>query len=187
MNITVIGTGYVGLVTGACFAEFGVEVTCVDTDEDKIARLEAGRIPIYEPGLEDVVRRPCPAGRLSFTTDVRSGIQSSLVIFIAVPTPPQSDGSTDLSFVDEVARTIGEHINGYKVVVTKSTVPVGTAERLRRIIADSIVQAGREQFACSVAHASAHSSPVCSMRASSPALMPGRRSMSKTMVGFRNQ
>ncbi len=151
MNITVIGTGYVGLVTGACFAEFGVEVTCVDTDEDKIARLEAGRIPIYEPGLEEIVRRQCAAGRLSFTTDVRSGIQSSLVIFIAVPTPPQSDGSTDLSFVDEVARTIGEHINGYKVVVTKSTVPVGTAERLRRIIADSIAQAGREQFVCSVA------------------------------------
>lgn len=151
MNITIIGTGYVGLVTGACLAEFGVQVTCVDNDEEKIARLEAGRIPIYEPGLEEIVRRQRAAGSLSFTTDVRAGIQSSLVIFIAVPTPPQSDGSTDLSFVDEVARAIGEHINGYKVVVTKSTVPVGTAERLRGIIAESIAQAGREQFVCSVA------------------------------------
>ncbi len=151
MNIAVIGTGYVGLVTGACFAEFGVHVTCVDRDEGKIARLDAGSIPIYEPGLEEIVRRQKAAGRLEFTTDVRAGIQSSLVIFIAVPTPPQSDGSTDLSFVDQVARTIGEHINGYKVVVTKSTVPVGTAERLRKIIGESIVRSGREQFRCSVA------------------------------------
>ena len=151
MNITVIGTGYVGLVTGACFAEFGVDVTCVDVDADKVARLEAGSIPIYEPGLEEIVRRQSAAGRLHFTTDVRAAIQGSLVIFIAVPTPPQSDGSTDLSFVDQVARTIGQHINGYKVVVTKSTVPVGTAERVREVIADSIAAAGREQFRCSVA------------------------------------
>jgi UDPglucose 6-dehydrogenase len=151
MNITVIGTGYVGLVTGACFAEFGVQVTCVDNDEEKIALLESGRIPIYEPGLEEIVRRQSAAGRLTFTTDVRAGIQSSLVIFIAVPTPPQPDGSTDLRFVDEVARTIGEHINGYKVVVTKSTVPVGTAARLLKIIEESIAGAGREQFRCSVA------------------------------------
>ena len=151
MNITVIGTGYVGLVTGACFAEFGVDVTCVDVDADKVARLEAGSIPIYEPGLEEIVRRQSAAGRLHFTTDVRAAIQGSLVIFIAVPTPPQSDGSTDLSFIDQVARTIGQHINGYKVVVTKSTVPVGTAERVREVIADSIAAAGREQFRCSVA------------------------------------
>lgn len=151
MNITVIGTGYVGLVTGACFAEFGVQVTCVDNDAAKVAELEAGRMPIYEPGLEEIVRRQRAAGRLEFTTDVRAGIQGALVIFIAVPTPPQPDGSTDLRFVDEVARTIGEHINGYKVVVTKSTVPVGTAARLRSIIGESIASSGRDQFRCSVA------------------------------------
>jgi UDPglucose 6-dehydrogenase len=134
VNIAVIGTGYVGLVTGACFAEFGVHVTCVDKDADKVAALESGEIPIFEPGLEEIVRRNVQAGRLRFTTDTARAVQQSLVILIAVPTPPQSDGSTDLSVVDAVARTIGEHLNGYKVVVTKSTVPVGTAERVQGII-----------------------------------------------------
>ena len=134
MNIAVIGTGYVGLVTGACFAEFGVHVTCVDKDADKVAALEAGQIPIFEPGLAEIVRRNTAAGRLRFTTDTARAVQQSLVILIAVATPPQSDGSTDLSVVDAVARTIGEHLNGYKVVVTKSTVPVGTAERVRGIV-----------------------------------------------------
>ena len=144
MNISVIGTGYVGLVTGACFAEFGIHVTCVDKDVEKIARLEQGEIPIFEPGLEELVRRNVAAGRLHFTTDARAGVQGSLVIFIAVPTPPQEDGSTDLSYVDEVARTIGAHLDGYKVVVTKSTVPVKTAERVRRVIAEAAKSAGNE-------------------------------------------
>lgn len=151
MNISVIGTGYVGLVTGACFAEFGINVTCVDKDASKIAMLENGVIPIFEPGLEEIVRRQRANGRLSFTTDVRSAIQNSLVVFIAVPTPPRDDGSTDLSYIDTVARTIGEHINGYKVVVTKSTVPVGTAVRVRGIIEQAMTESDREQFRCSVA------------------------------------
>ena len=139
MNIAVIGTGYVGLVTGACFAEFGMNVTCVDKDADKIDRLNAGEIPIFEPGLEEIVRRNHRSERLTFTTDTRSAVRAALVIFIAVPTPPQDDGSTDLSYVDEVARTIGEHLDGYKVVVTKSTVPVGTAQRVRKVI-DEVVE-----------------------------------------------
>jgi len=151
VNISVIGTGYVGLVTGACFAEFGIHVTCVDKDAAKIARLEAGEIPIFEPGLEEIVRRNVQAGLLSFTTDAQRAVQHSLVIFIAVPTPPSPDGSTDLSYVDEVARTIGSHLDGYKVVVTKSTVPVKTAERVRRIIDESARAAGREGVLCSVA------------------------------------
>jgi UDPglucose 6-dehydrogenase len=137
MNVAVIGTGYVGLVTGACFAEFGIGVTCVDKDADKVQMLHSGRIPIFEPGLEEIVRRNRENGRLSFTTDTATAVRQSLVIFIAVPTPPQPDGSTDLSYVDEVARTIGRCMNGYKVVVTKSTVPVGTAERIQRIIEES--------------------------------------------------
>lgn len=150
MNICVIGTGYVGLVTGACFAEFGMHVTCVDKDADKIARLQAGEIPIFEPRLEEIVHRNQSSGRLHFTTDTKQAIQRSLVIFIAVPTPPQADGSTDLSYVDEVARTIGECLNGYKVVVTKSTVPVKTAERVRRIVEEAMSRTG-SSFRCSVA------------------------------------
>jgi UDPglucose 6-dehydrogenase len=151
MNITVIGTGYVGLVTGACFAEFGIHVTCVDNDEDKITRLNRGEIPIFEPGLEEIVRRNHKSGRMHFTTNTNDAVENSLVVFIAVPTPPQSDGSTDLSYVDEVSRTIGEHLNGYKVVVTKSTVPVGTADRVRRVINEAIERSGRQRFRCSVA------------------------------------
>src|SRR5262245_55292683 len=130
MHIAVIGTGYVGLVTGACFAEFGIHVTCVDKDADKIARLARGEMPIFEPGLDEIVRRNSRSRRLEFTTDARQAVERSLVVFVAVPTPPADDGSTDLSYVDEVARTLGRHLNGYKVVVTKSTVPVGTAERV---------------------------------------------------------
>ncbi len=151
MNISVIGTGYVGLVTGAGFAEFGINVTCVDKDAAKIARLEAGEIPIFEPGLEEIVRRNVAAGRLHFTTDARAAVQQSLVIFIAVPTPPQEDGSTDLSYVDEVAATIGAHLDGYKVVVTKSTVPVKTAERVQRRILEAAASAGKQGVRCSVA------------------------------------
>ncbi len=151
MNIAVIGTGYVGLVTGACFAEFGIHVVCVDKDADKIAELEAGKLPIFEPGLEEVVRRNRQSGRLSFTTDTSAAVRQALVIFIAVATPPREDGSTDLSYVDQVARTIGENLNGYKVVVTKSTVPVKTAERVKRIIAEVQPETGTERFSVSVA------------------------------------
>jgi len=136
MHIAVIGTGYVGLVTGACFAEFGVDVTCVDVDEDKIERLLNGVMPIYEPGLEQLVLKNKQAGRLRFTTDVRQAVEQALVIFLAVGTPPKSDGSPDMSFVEQAAASIAEYMNGYKVVVTKSTVPIGTGERIRRLIAE---------------------------------------------------
>ncbi|MBI3802383.1 MAG: UDP-glucose/GDP-mannose dehydrogenase family protein [Nitrospirae bacterium] len=134
MNIAVIGTGYVGLVTGACFAEFGVTVTCVDKEEAKIAALKKGIIPIYEPGLEELVKKNVQNKRLSFTTDTVEAIQGALVIFIAVGTPDRGDGMADLSYIEKVAETIAENMNGYKVVVTKSTVPVGTGERIRSII-----------------------------------------------------
>lgn len=137
MHIAVIGTGYVGLVTGACFAEFGVDVTCVDIDANKIARLSAGEMPIYEPGLEQLVTKNVSAGRLSFTTDLKQAVEQALVIFLAVGTPPKSDGSPDLSFVEAAARSVGEHLNGYKVIVTKSTVPIGTGEYLRKLIRES--------------------------------------------------
>jgi UDPglucose 6-dehydrogenase len=144
MNIAVIGTGYVGLVTGACFAEFGTSVTCVDVDAEKIARLNDGQIPIYEPGLDQLVAKNKQAGRLSFTTDTRAAIEQSLVIFLAVGTPPKEDGSADLRYIDEAARDIARYMNGYKVVVTKSTVPVGTGEHLRRLISES--QTGKFNF-----------------------------------------
>jgi UDPglucose 6-dehydrogenase len=134
MHIAVIGTGYVGLVTGACFAEFGVDVTCVDIDSEKIARLSAGEMPIYEPGLEQLVIKNMQSGRLRFTTDIKQAVEQALVIFLAVGTPPKSDGSSDLSFVEAAARSIADHMNGYKVIVTKSTVPIGTGEYLRKFI-----------------------------------------------------
>jgi UDPglucose 6-dehydrogenase len=134
MNIAVIGSGYVGLVTGACFAEFGVNVTCVDKEESKIAGLKKGIIPIYEPGLEELVKKNVQNKRLSFSTDTVSAIQGALVIFIAVGTPDRGDGFADLSYIEKVAEMIAEHMNGYKVIVTKSTVPVGTGDRLRTII-----------------------------------------------------
>ncbi len=136
MHITVIGTGYVGLVTGTCFAEFGVDVICVDKDPSKIDELKQGKIPIYEPGLEELVRKNMDEGRLHFTTDLVPSVKQSLVLFIAVGTPPRGDGSADLSYVEEVARSIGENMDGYKVIVTKSTVPVGTGERIKKIISD---------------------------------------------------
>lgn len=136
MHIAVIGSGYVGLVTGACFAEFGVDVTCVDVDEDKIERLLKGVMPIYEPGLEHLVLKNAQAGRLRFTTDVRQAVEQALVIFLAVGTPPKPDGSPDLSFVESAAGSIADYMNGYKVVVTKSTVPIGTGEHIRKLIAE---------------------------------------------------
>lgn len=143
MHIAVIGTGYVGLVTGACFSEFGVFVICVDKDKDKIESLKQGVIPFYEPGLEDLVKRNIKQGRLRFTTDIGEAVEESLVIFIAVGTPPRGDGSADLSYVDEVARQIASHIKSYKVIVTKSTVPVGTGERIRKIISEQLLQSGQ--------------------------------------------
>lgn len=134
MNICIIGSGYVGLVTGACFAEFGINVTCVDMDYNKIELLAKGLPPFYEPGLEELMRKNMTEGRLRFSSDTAIAVKESEAIFIAVGTPPREDGAADLSFVDAVARTIGENLNGYKVVVTKSTVPVGTGERIRKII-----------------------------------------------------
>ena len=136
MRIAIVGTGYVGLVSGACFAEMGLDITCVDTDRRKIAALNEGRIPIYEPGLEEIVRRNFDAGRLHFTTDLAACLGEVEVVFSAVGTPPREDGSADLSQVFEVARTFGRHIGRYTLLVTKSTVPVGTAERIRRIVAE---------------------------------------------------
>jgi UDPglucose 6-dehydrogenase len=144
MHVAVIGSGYVGLVTGACFAEFGVDVTCVDVDEEKIARLKDGIIPIYEPGLEQLVAKNAQAGRLQFTTDLRAAVERSLVIFLAVGTPPSEDGSADLSYIEAAARSVAEYMNDYKVIVTKSTVPVGTGERLRKLIREH--QKGRHNF-----------------------------------------
>jgi UDPglucose 6-dehydrogenase len=138
MHIGIIGTGYVGLVTGACFAEFGLFVTCVDKDEKKINSLRKGLIPFYEPGLDDLVRRNIKQGRLRFTTKTSKAVESSLVIFIAVGTPRRGDGSADMQYVEEVAREIALHMDGYKVIVTKSTVPVGTGGRLRAIISGNL-------------------------------------------------
>ncbi|MEW5818506.1 MAG: nucleotide sugar dehydrogenase, partial [Spirochaetota bacterium] len=135
MNICVIGTGYVGLVTGACFAENGSDVICVDIDEQKIAGLRQGKIPIYEPGLEDLVQRNSREGRLQFTTDLAEGVRGSLINIIAVGTPPDEDGSADLQHVLAVARSIGQMMDSYKIIVDKSTVPVGTAELVRQTIA----------------------------------------------------
>ncbi len=140
MNIAVIGTGYVGLVTGACFAEFGIKVTCVDNDTKKITALQKGKIPIYEPGLEEIVQRNMASSFLRFTSDINEAISNSLVIFIAVGTPSKTDGSADLSYVDKVSQAIARNLTGYKVVVTKSTVPVGTGDRIRSIIEKELMK-----------------------------------------------
>ena len=150
MNICVIGTGYVGLVTGACFAEFGVRVICADKDEAKIKALEQGQIPIYEPGLDAIVARNLQAGRLHFTTKTDEAVRDSLVIFIAVGTPPLPDGHTDLRYVEAVAREIGRAMDGYKVVITKSTVPVGTSARVKEWIQEEL-HAAKKKVRFSVA------------------------------------
>ena len=142
MKIAIVGTGYVGLVTGTCFAEIGVNVTCVDTNSEKIESLQKGVIPIYENGLEEMVLRNVKAKRLKFTTSLESCLNDVEVIFSAVGTPPDEDGSADLSYVLEVARTIGRHMNQYKLVVTKSTVPVGIARRVRAAIQEELDKRG---------------------------------------------
>lgn len=144
MKIAIVGTGYVGLVSGACFAEMGLDITCVDIDHRKIEALNAGRIPIYEPGLEEIVRRNVEAGRLHFTTDLAACLDRMEVVFLAVGTPPLEDGSADLRQVFEVARTFGRHIRRYTLLVTKSTVPVGTAQRIREIVAAELKVRGEE-------------------------------------------
>lgn len=138
MKIAIVGTGYVGLVSGTCFAEMGVDVTCVDIDKKKIENLEKGIVPIYEPGLEDMVLRNVNAGRLHFTTQLSDILNDVEVIFSAVGTPPNDDGSADLRFVMEVAREIGEQMGDYKLLVTKSTVPVGTAKKVKKVIQDEL-------------------------------------------------
>ncbi len=138
MHIAVIGTGYVGLVSGACFAEFGIDVTCVDVDATKIEKLNNGIIPIYEPGLDQIVEKNVKAGRLHFTTDIKSAVEGALVVFLAVGTPPKEDGSPDMSYYQQAAKDVAEAMNGYKVLVTKSTVPVGTGKWLREFVAANL-------------------------------------------------
>lgn len=142
MNITIIGTGYVGLVTGACFSEMGNTVTCVDVDQEKLKRLRQGEIPIYEPGLEAVVKRNVEAGLLNFTESLSSAMEISSIYMIAVGTPPNEDGSADLKHVIEVAKEIGRHLGGYAVIVNKSTVPVGTAEKVKAAIIEELSKRG---------------------------------------------
>lgn len=137
MNVCVVGTGYVGLVTGTVFADLGNDVICIDKEERKIAMLQDGIMPIYEPGLEEMVKRNTEEGRLTFSTDLAEGVRRSTVIFIAVGTPPKENGETDLTYIEAVAREIAEHMNEYKVVVNKSTVPVGTGDFVRKVIRDN--------------------------------------------------
>src|SRR5216683_2249145 len=134
MDIAIVGSGYVGLVTGACFADVGHNVICVDNDEEKIKTLRAGRIPIYEPGLEEIVHRNVSAHRLHFSSSIREGVDRSQIIFIAVPTPPQPNGDVDLSFIEKVSREIADVLTDYRVIVDKSTVPVKTGERVAESI-----------------------------------------------------
>jgi UDPglucose 6-dehydrogenase len=144
MNIAIVGTGYVGLVSGACFAEMGIDVTCVDIDPEKVKCLLEGEIPIYEPGLEELVRRNVEAGRLHFTTDLLPCLDNVEVVFSAVGTPPDEDGSADLQYVLEVARTFGRNIKKYTILVTKSTVPVGTAKKVKAVIEEELTERGEQ-------------------------------------------
>ena len=137
MKIAVVGTGYVGLVTGTCFAETGNHVICVDIDKQKVERLKQGEIPIYEPHLDVLFERNIKQGRLLFTTDLEKGIEDAQIIFLALPTPPGEDGSADLKYVLQVAGQLGHLIKDYKIVINKSTVPIGTAERVRQVIGEN--------------------------------------------------
>ena len=142
MRVTIFGSGYVGLVTGACLADAGNHVVCVDVDAGKIERLNRGEVPIHEPGLEAIIRRTVQARRLEFTTDARRGVAHGLILLIAVGTPPEEDGSADLKHVQAVARTIGENLSSYAIVVTKSTVPVGTADKVKSEVAAALARRG---------------------------------------------
>lgn len=143
MNICVIGTGYVGLVSGVCFSEIGNKVTCIDIDQQKVESLQKGIVPIYEPGLEEIMKKNMKEERLQFSTDLAKGMEDAQVVIIAVGTPPKENGEADLRFVEAVAASIGKHLNDYKVIVTKSTVPVGTGKRVKEIIRN---EAGHENF-----------------------------------------
>ena len=140
MNIAIVGTGYVGLVSGTCFAEMGADVTCIDIDEGKILKLQSSEIPIYEPGLDGMVKRNVEAGRLKFATDLTSCIDNVEIVFSAVGTPPDEDGSADLKYVLDVARTFGQNIKKYTLLVTKSTVPVGTAMKIKAVIKEELLR-----------------------------------------------
>ena len=142
MQIAIVGTGYVGLVSGTCFAEMGAHVTCVDVDAQKIEKLKSGVMPIYEPGLEELVSRNVEYGRLQFTTDLTEVLDDVEVVFSAVGTPPDEDGSADLKYVLAVARQFGQHINKYTILVTKSTVPVGTAKKVKAAIQEELAKRG---------------------------------------------
>ncbi|MGB5462697.1 MAG: UDP-glucose 6-dehydrogenase, partial [Aureibaculum sp.] len=134
MNITVIGTGYVGLVTGTCLADMGNYVTCVDIDKEKVRQMQKGKVPIYEPNLEELFLRNITGDRLHFTTDLKSAIKDSTIIFLALPTPQDGDGAADLSYVEGIAHELGKIIDNYKIIVNKSTVPVGTSDTVKEII-----------------------------------------------------
>jgi UDPglucose 6-dehydrogenase len=142
LRVTIFGSGYVGLVTGACLSDAGNQVVCVDVDEDKIARLNTGEVPIHEPGLEELIRRNRDQGRLTFTTDAKAGVEHGLFLVIAVGTPPEEDGSADLRHVLAVARTVGTHMGEYKVVMTKSTVPVGTSDKVKATVGATLLARG---------------------------------------------
>ena len=144
MKITIVGTGYVGLVTGACFSEVGIDVTCVDIDEKKIENLKKGIIPIYEPGLEDMVERNVQKGRLHFSTNISECLDGVSVVFGAVGTPPDEDGSADLKYVLQVAKDVAENMSDYLIMVTKSTVPVGTAEKVRTTMNEALKERGSD-------------------------------------------
>ena len=144
MNIAIVGTGYVGLVSGTCFAETGVNVTCVDVNSEKIENLKKGLIPIYEPGIEDLISRNVKAQRLNFTTSLKDCLDNVDIVFSAVGTPPDEDGSADLKYVLDVARTIGKYMNKYMLIVTKSTVPVGTAQKVKNTIQEELDKLGEE-------------------------------------------
>jgi UDPglucose 6-dehydrogenase len=150
VNVTIIGTGYVGLVTGACLAEIGNNVSCLDVDPRKIDALNAGDVPVYEPGLKEIIERNVEAGRLGFSTDIAAGVAFGDIQFIGVGPPPDEGGSADLQYVLAGARNIGGHMEGFKVVVDESTVPVGTAERVSREIDEQLARRGRGELGFSV-------------------------------------
>ncbi|KHL06002.1 UNVERIFIED_CONTAM: UDP-glucose 6-dehydrogenase, partial [Mumia flava] len=150
MKITIIGSGYVGLVTGACLAELGNDVFCLDVDQKKIDLLNAGGVPIYEPGLKELIERNRAAGRIQFSTDVAASVAHGDVQFIAVGTPPDEDGSADLKYVLAAARNIAQHMTGFKVIVDKSTVPVGTGDKVRAAVGDVLAMRGKSDIGFSV-------------------------------------
>ena len=144
MRVSIFGTGYVGLVTGACLAHSGHNVTCVDVDENKVQRLLKGEIPIFEPGLESIVKSSVAEKRLQFTTDAKKAVDFAEIIFIAVGTPPDEDGAADLRYVLQVAESVGTHIQDYRLVINKSTVPVGSADRVKQKIAETLAARGED-------------------------------------------